>query len=264
MLRAMNTFHGNQPPEARTVLVTGASRGIGAAVATALAAEGHRVAFAARSEAAITHLAEASGGLAVPLDVTDPASVAAAIATVEAKWGPVEVLVNNAGVALSMPFAKTDAALWDRTLSVNLTGSYHTAHAVVPGMIERGFGRLIFLASNAGLSGYAYTAAYCASKHGMIGLMRGLAAELAARGITSNAICPGFVETDMAQQSIDRIVETTGRSPEQARRALERLSPQHRMMQVDEIVHAVRALIPDGARGINGQAIVIDGGQVMK
>lgn len=256
MLRAMNNF--------RTILVTGASRGIGAAVAEALAADGHRVAFAARSVDAIEARAAACGGLAVPLDVTDPASVTAAVATVEAELGPIDVLVNNAGVALSMPFAKTDATLWDRTLAVNLTGSYRTAHAVVPGMVARGWGRLIFVASNAGLSGYAYTAAYCASKHGMVGLMRGLAAELAKSGVTSNAICPGFVSTDMAQQSIDRIVETTGRTPEQARKALERLSPQGRMMQVDEIVHAVRSLIPDGARGINGQAIVIDGGQVMK
>lgn len=256
MLRAMNTF--------RTILVTGASRGIGAAVAESLAADGHRVALAARSEDAIAARAAACGGLAVRLDVTDPASVGAAVARVEAELGPIDVLVNNAGVALSMPFAKTDAALWARTLEVNLTGSYHTAHAVVPGMVARGFGRLIFVASNAGLTGYAYTAAYCASKHGMIGLMRGLAAELAKSGVTSNAICPGFVETDMAQQSIDRIVETTGRTPDQARQALERISPQHRMMQVDEIVHAVRSLLPHGARGINGQAIVIDGGQVMK
>lgn len=256
MLRVMNTF--------RTILVTGASRGIGAAIAQGLAADGHRVAFAARSVEAIEQRAAACSGLAVPLDVTDPESVQAAVQAVEAALGPIEVLINNAGVALSMPFEKTDADLWQRTLDVNLTGSYRVAHAVVPGMVARGFGRLIFVASNAGLSGYAYTAAYCASKHGMIGLMRGLAAELARRGVTSNAICPGFVETDMAQQSIDRIVETTGRTPEQARAALERLSPQHRLMQVDEIVHAARSLIPHGARGINGQAIVIDGGQVMK
>ena len=256
MLRAMDTFHN--------VMVTGASRGIGLAIAEGLAVDGHRVAFAARSVDAIATRVRACDGLAVRLDVTDPASVAAAMATAESELGPIDVLVNNAGVALSMPFAKTDPALWQRTLDVNLTGCYRTAHAVVPGMVERGFGRLIFIASNAGMTGYAYTAAYCASKHGVIGLMRGLAAELARTGITSNAICPGFVETDMAQQSIDRIVETTGRSPAKARQALERISPQHRMMQVDEVLHAVRSLIPTGARGINGQSIVIDGGQVMK
>jgi NAD(P)-dependent dehydrogenase (short-subunit alcohol dehydrogenase family) len=256
MLPAMDTF--------RTILVTGASRGIGAAIAEGLAQDGHLVAFAARSMDAIQQRANAVGGMAVRLDVTDAESVNAAIDAVSRELGPIDVVVNNAGVALSMPFHKTDAALWERTLDVNLTGSYRVAHAVVPGMVARGFGRLIFLASNAGLSGYAYTAAYCASKHGMIGLMRGLAAELAKTGVTSNAICPGFVETDMAQQSIDRIVETTGRTPEQARKALERLSPQHRMMQVDEMLHVTRSLIPHGARGINGQAIVIDGGQVMK
>lgn len=256
MLRVMDTFH--------TVLVTGASRGIGLAVAEGLARAGHRVAFAARSIDAIADRVAACDGLAVTLDVTDTDSVAQAVLTVEATLGPIDVLINNAGVALSMPFVKTDADLWARTLDVNLTGSYRTAHAVVPGMIERGFGRLIFIASNAGLTGYAYTAAYCASKHGMIGLMRALAAELARTGVTSNAICPGFVETDMAQGSIDRIVETTGRSPQKAREALERLSPQHRLMQVDEVLHAVRSLIPAGARGINGQALVVDGGQVMK
>lgn len=256
MLPPMDTFH--------TVLVTGASRGIGLAIAEGLALDGHRVAFAARSIDTIADRVAACGGLAVALDVTNADSVAEAVKTTEAQLGAIDVLINNAGVALSMPFAKTEPDLWAHTLDVNLTGSYRTAHAVVPGMVERGFGRLIFIASNAGLTGYAYTAAYCASKHGMIGLMRGLAAELARTGITSNAICPGFVETDMAQDSIDRIVETTGRSPHKARQALERLSPQHRMMQVDEVLHAVRSLMPTGARGINGQALVVDGGQVMK
>ena len=242
----------------RTILVTGASRGIGAAVAAGLLADGHRVALGARSVGDLP-----AGGLPVALDVTDPASVAAAVATVEAALGPIEVLVNNAGIALSAPFARTSAADWDRVLAVNLTGCFTTTQAVVPGMQARGFGRLIFIASNAGLTGYAYTAAYCASKHGVIGLARALAVELARSGITSNAICPGFVETDMAAAAIERIVQTTGRSPAEARGALEALSPQRRLVQVDEVLHAVRSLVADEARGINGQAIALDGGQVL-
>ncbi|MCA9525213.1 MAG: SDR family oxidoreductase [Myxococcales bacterium] len=249
--------------EERVVLVTGASRGIGAAIAQGLAEDGHKVAFAARNPADVQDKAKWLGGMTVPLDVADPASVAAAVAQVEATLGPIDVLVNNAGVALSAPFARTTAADWAQTLAVNLTGSFHVTQAVVPGMQARGFGRLVFIASNAGLTGYAYTAAYCASKHGVVGLMRALAVELAKHGVTSNAICPGFVETDMARASIDRIMETTGRTEEEARAALAGLSPQRRLIQVEEVVHAVRALLPASARGINGQAIAVDGGQVL-
>lgn len=243
----------------RTVLVTGASRGIGRAVADGLAADGHRVAFGARNPSDLKEIS----GLAVALDVTDDASVQAALIQVEAALGPVEVLVNNAGISLSAAFTRTAPADLERLLATNLTGSFRVAQAVVPGMRARGFGRLVFVASNAGLTGYAYTSAYCASKHAVVGLVRALAVELARYGITSNALCPGFVETDMAQASIDRIVQTTGRTEADARQALEVLSPQRRMIQVDEVLHAVRMLLPEGARGINGQAIAVDGGQVL-
>lgn len=251
------------PSTARVVLVTGASRGIGAAIARALAADGHRVACAARSVTAIEQLASEIDGLAVPLDVTDPEAITAAVARIEAELGPVEVLINNAGVSNSAPIGKITDDDWDWMIGVNLTGGFKLARAVVPGMIERGWGRVIFVASNAGLTGYPYTAAYCASKHGTIGLMRAIAVELARSGVTSNAICPGFVETDMAREAIDRIVRTTGREPAKARAALARMNPQNRLVQVDEIAHLARTLIADGARGINGQALTIDGGQVM-
>jgi 3-hydroxybutyrate dehydrogenase len=243
----------------RTVLVTGASRGIGRAVADGLAADGHRVAYGVRNPSDLKDIR----GLAVALDVTDDASVQAALAQVEATLGPVEVLVNNAGISLSEAFTRTAVGDLERLLATNLTGSFRVAQAVVPGMQARRFGRLVFIASNAGLTGYSYTSAYCASKHAVVGLTRALAVELARHGITSNAICPGFVETDMAQASIDRIVQTTGRSEAEARQALEALSPQRRMIQVDEVLHAVRMLLPEGARGINGQALAVDGGQVL-
>ena len=243
----------------RTVLVTGASRGIGRAVADGLAADGHRVAYGVRNPSDLKDIQ----GLAVALDVTDDASVQAALAQVEATLGPVEVLVNNAGISLSEAFTRTAVGDLERLLATNLTGSFRVAQAVVPGMQARRFGRLVFIASNAGLTGYSYTSAYCASKHAVVGLTRALAVELARHGITSNAICPGFVETDMAQASIDRIVQTTGRSEAEARQALEALSPQRRMIQVDEVLHAVRMLLPEGARGINGQALAVDGGQVL-
>lgn len=243
----------------RTILVTGASRGIGRAVADGLATDGHRVAYGARNPSDLQGIS----GLAVALDVTDDGSVQAAVRHVAAELGPVEVLVNNAGVALSASLARTSAADLERLLATNLVGCFRVAQAVVPGMQAGGFGRLIFIASNAGLTGYNYTSAYCASKHGVVGLSRALAVELARYGITSNAICPGFVETDMARASIDRIVQSTGRTEAEARAALEAMSPQKRLVQVDEVLHLVRTLVPDSARGINGQAIALDGGQVL-
>lgn len=247
----------------RTVLVTGASRGIGAAIARALAADGHRVACAARAAAPLEAFAASIGGLAVPFDVTDRTALAPALARVEAALGPVEVLVSNAGISGSAPFAKVADADWDATIEVNLSAGFRLARAVVPGMVARGFGRVVFVASNAGLAGYAYTAAYCAAKHGVVGLMRSMAVELARTGVTVNAVCPGFVETDMARDAIDRIAATTGRDAGEARAALERLNPQRRLIQPEEVAHAVRGLVDDAARGVNGQALVVDGGQVM-
>ena len=187
----------------------------------------------------------------------------AAVDRVESECGPIDVLVSNAGVAMSAPLHKTSDADWARTIGVNLTAGFLLTRRVVPGMVQRGRGRVIYVASNAGLSGYSYTSAYCASKHGIVGLMRALAVENARSGVTFNAICPGFVETDIVRETIATIQKTTGRDADAARRALEKMNPQGRLIQVDEVVHAVMALVEEGARGINGQAITIDGGQVM-
>lgn len=247
----------------RTILITGASRGIGAAIARTLAADGHRLALCARRAESLAAIATELDALALPFDVTDRGALAAATTRAAAELGPVDVLVCNAGVAESAPLAKIDDAQFDRTLAINLTAPFHLARALAPAMVDRGWGRLIFVASNAGLAGYPYTAAYCASKHGVVGLMRALAAELATTGVTSNAVCPGFVETDMTTAAIERIVRTTGRDAAAARAALERMNPQRRLIQPDEVAHAVRHLIDDAARGVNGQALVVDGGQVM-
>jgi NAD(P)-dependent dehydrogenase (short-subunit alcohol dehydrogenase family) len=249
----------------RTVLVTGGSRGIGRAIALAFAAARHRVAITGRTagdlDAARTAIdALASASLGMTCDVSRPADVDGAVAEVARSLGPVEILINNAGFAESAPFVETGPDLWARTLDVNLTGTYTCTAAVLPGMLARRWGRVINVASTAGQKGYAYTAAYCAAKHGVVGLTRALALEVATRGVTVNALCPGFVDTDMTAASIGRIATRTGRSEADARAALEAMSPQRRLMTVDEVAAAAVFLASDAARGINGHALPIDGG----
>jgi NAD(P)-dependent dehydrogenase (short-subunit alcohol dehydrogenase family) len=230
-------------------------------VARALAARGHRVALAARDAAALERIAAEIGGLAVPMDVCDAASVDAGVQRVRETLGPIGVLVPNAGIARSAPVHRTTDADVDALLDVNYKGSFRLVRACLPDMLTAGWGRVVFVASNAGLMGYRYTAAYSASKHAVIGLMRSLAIEVAARGITSNAVCPGFVETDMAQDAIDRIVRSTGRSADDARAELAALSPQRRLVQVAEVAAAVCYLASPEAVGVNGHALSVDGGQ---
>ena len=246
----------------KVALVTGGSRGIGAGIVRHFTKLGLKVAAAARNEARLREMAEECGCLPVPMDVTDRASIDAGVALIHARLGPITVAVNGAGVASSAPVAKTTDAEWERVLSTNLTGPFMVARAVLPDMIEAGWGRVINVASNAGLFGRPYIAAYVASKHGLIGLTRTLAHEVARKGITVNAVCPGFVETDILANALEGIVQSTGRSEGEARRALEDLSPQRRIYTVEEVAYLCGALLPEAARGINGSAISLDGGQV--
>ncbi len=247
--------------QGRVALITGGGRGIGEAVARRFAREGLRVAVMGRSEADLARVASSLGGLAAPCDITDGAALEAAVARVESELGPVDVLVNNAGLAESLAFERTDDAAWERAMSLNVTAPFRLCRRLLPAMAKRRWGRVINVASNAGLRGYSYTAAYCASKHALVGLTRALAVEFARSGVTVNAVCPGFVDTDMTSRSVERITATTKRSADEARAALEALSPQKRLMTVDEVAHAVCSLVPHEARGIHGQCIAIDGGQ---
>ena len=177
--------------------------------------------------------------------------------------GQVDILVNNAGVAQSAPIHKIDLDDWNHLFQVNVTGTLLCTQVFLPGMVQRGWGRVINIASVAGLSGAKYVAAYSAAKHAVIGFTRSAAAEVAASGVTINAVCPGYVDTDMTRASVAQIVRTTGKSQEEALEAVLSMSPQHRLLQPEEVAHAVVALCVDGARGINGQAIVIDGGALL-
>jgi NAD(P)-dependent dehydrogenase (short-subunit alcohol dehydrogenase family) len=175
--------------------------------------------------------------------------------------GDVDVLINNAGLAESAPLTRTGDDLWDRAIDVNLRAPFELSRALAPGMAERGWGRIVNIASTAGLKGYRYTSAYCASKHGLIGLTRALAVELARKGVTVNAICPGFTDTDIAADAVDNIVSKTGQSADEARKALSSFSPQGRLMRPDEIAAMAGYLCRDAAVGITGQALAVDGGE---
>jgi 3-hydroxybutyrate dehydrogenase len=198
--------------------------------------------------------------VALRLDLTDRKHTDEVLASV----GPVDVLVNNAGVAESAALDRTNDALWDRILELDATAPFRVIRGLVPGMVSRKWGRVINVASNAGISGYGYSAAYCAAKHAMVGMTRALAIDLARTGVTINALCPGWVDTQMADEAVTRIAAKTGRSEDEARTSLAAMSPQRRMITPDEVAHAALMLCSDGARGIHGQTIVIDGGAVMK
>jgi NAD(P)-dependent dehydrogenase (short-subunit alcohol dehydrogenase family) len=253
------SFHG---PTSRVALVTGGGRGIGRAVALALAHEGSAVAIAARTRSELERTAaevKDAGGtaLAIETDVTEPGAVAHAVARVTAELGPIDVLVNNAGIAESAPFLRTELDLWERHLRVNVTGPYLVARHVLPGMLERRWGRIVNIASLAGLHGAAYVAAYVASKHALVGLTRALAIEVAGRGVTVNAVCPGYVATDLTWRSARAIAERTGRTLEEAVAALARMNPGRRLIDPGEVAAAVIRLVADDTA--NGQSVVIDG-----
>jgi len=249
----------------RHAVVTGASRGIGTVVAEALVAEGARVSLLARDAAQLESVAERLGAeqaLAVPADVSDAAAVERAFAAARARFGAVHILVNNAGQAVSAKFVDTDPPLWERILAVNLTGTYLCARAAVPDMLKAGFGRIVNIASTAGLRGAAYLSAYVTSKHAVVGLTRALALEYATRNLTVNAVCPGYVDTDIVKNAIANIRGKTGRSESEALAALLATNPQRRLIEPREVAHAVLWLCRPGAESVTGQSLILSGGEV--
>ena len=246
-------------------VVTGAGQGIGAAIARALAAQGARLTLMGRRLDALQALAaELPGGaVAVSVDVSDEAAVQRAFVAARAAHGPISLLVNNAGQAEAAPFGKTSLALWQRLIAVNLTGTFLCTQQALPDMLAARHGRVVNIASTAGQRGYAYVSAYVAAKHGVVGLTRALALEVAKKGITVNAVCPGYTETEILTASIAKVVATTGRSEAEARAEFEKSNPQGRIVQPIEVAAAVLWLCSDGAGAVTGQCISVSGGEVM-
>jgi 3-hydroxybutyrate dehydrogenase len=249
-------------PHSLHALVTGGGRGIGRAIASALVQTGATVTVIGRNRKTLDEaVAAGAAHFAAVADVADQAAVSAAIAEAAARQ-PVDILIANAGIAESAPFGKSDAALFRRMMDVNFMGVVHAVQAVLPSMRERPYGRIVAVASTAGLKGYAYVSAYSAAKHAVVGLVRSLALELANTRVTVNAVCPGFTDTDLVASSIDNIMKKTGRSHAQALAELARHNPQGRLVTPPEVADTVLWLCGEGAGAITGQAIAVAGGEV--
>jgi len=251
--------------DGKTALITGGGRGIGRAIALAFAREGARIAVAARTAEQVERVASEIGNNAIALvcDVSDPESVARMFSEMRERFGDADILVNNAGIAESATLVNTTDELWHRLLAINLSGTFYCTRAALPAMLKNGWGRVINIASIAGKTGAPYITAYSASKHGVLGLTRSVALEVAAAGVTVNAICPGYVDTDMTTRGVERITAKTGRTAEEALDSLKKMSPQNRLVTPEEVASVALLLASNEGRGINGQGINVDGGTVL-
>lgn len=245
-------------------LITGAGSGIGAAIANKLADSGYRLSLVGRRLTSLQNVEASLPGThwLASCDVTDKASVDATISAAIEAGGAITALVNCAGAAPTAAFQKTDFALWQHTLDTNLNGVYHCIQAVLPDMLAAGHGRIINIASTASQKGYAYVSAYCAAKHAVLGLTRALSLELATKGITVNAVCPGYTDTDIIRAAVKNIAEKTGRSEAQALSHFTAVNPQGRLVSPEEVAAAVHWLASDAAASVNGQAIGVNGGEI--